>query len=153
MLMITPGWSLNARSHADWHQNTGPRTLTSNVLSKRAGVDAERGAEVRVGGGVVDEDVEAAEALDGRGHAGVGGVDVAGVGGEDGDVAAASPAAAASSRRCLRDDSITRAPVAAISAAMARPIPFDAPVTSATFPSSRSSMSAGPYRSRSEAPR
>ncbi len=62
------------------------------------------------------------------------------------------PAAAASSASCLRDDSITRAPDAAISAAIARPIPLDAPVTSATFPSSRSSMSAGPYRSRSEGP-
>ena len=36
--MMTPGRSLNARSHADRHQNTGPRTLTSNVLSKRPGV-------------------------------------------------------------------------------------------------------------------
>ena len=33
MLMTTPGWDLNDFSHACWVQNTGPRRLTSNVLS------------------------------------------------------------------------------------------------------------------------
>ena len=42
-------------------------------------------------------------------------------------------AAASSSASCLRDDSITRAPDAANADAIARPMPFDAPVTSATF--------------------
>ena len=40
----------------------------------------------------------------------------------------------------MRDESITFAPLAAKAAAMARPMPFDAPVTSATFPSRRISM-------------
>jgi hypothetical protein len=40
----------------------------------------------------------------------------------------------------LREEIITRAPAAAYEAAMARPMPRDAPVTSATFPSNLSSM-------------
>jgi tetratricopeptide (TPR) repeat protein len=35
MLIITPGLSRIACSHAAWHQNSGPRRLTWNVLSKR----------------------------------------------------------------------------------------------------------------------
>ena len=34
--MITPGLSFNALAHACCDQNTGPRRLTSNVLSYRA---------------------------------------------------------------------------------------------------------------------
>ena len=40
----------------------------------------------------------------------------------------------------FRDDNMTCAPEAAKVAAIARPMPFDAPVTSATFPSSRTSI-------------
>ena len=50
--------------------------------------------------------------------------------------------AANSSWSSLRDDSITLAPAAAYEAAIARPIPFEAPVTSATFPSSEICMGA-----------
>ena len=77
-------------------------------------------------------------------------VGVAGVGG-----VARRPSPPHLGRRGLRarpacaTTSITGAPDAAYAAAMARPIPCDAPVTSATFPSSRISMSAGPYRSGS----
>src|SRR6056297_787530 len=55
-------------------------------------------------------------------------------------VSPSMPAAASSSASCLRDDSITAAPASASVAAMARPMPFDAPVTSATFPSRLTSM-------------
>ena len=47
-------------------QKSGPRRLTSNVLSYVDGVDVERRAVVGVGGRVVDEDVESAEPLDRR---------------------------------------------------------------------------------------
>src|SRR5258706_1668116 len=49
-------------------------------------------------------------------------------------------AAAISSRSCLRELSMTLAPASANDPAMARPIPFDAPVTSATLPSSEICM-------------
>src|SRR4051794_26510835 len=49
-------------------------------------------------------------------------------------------AAALSSPACLRDEIRTLAPASAKAVAMARPIPFEPPVTSATLPSSRSSM-------------
>src|SRR3954447_26126889 len=49
-------------------------------------------------------------------------------------------AAAFSRASALRDVSITEAPASANAAAMALPMPRDAPVTSATFPSSRSSL-------------
>src|SRR3989442_7161067 len=52
------------------------------------------------------------------------------------------PAAAFSSASCLRDESITLAPDSANCVAIASPMPFDAPVTSATLPSSRRSMPA-----------
>src|SRR6056297_721231 len=58
-------------------------------------------------------------------------------------------AAAASSWSCLRLFSITFAPEAASDAAIALPIPFDAPVTSATFPSSEISMAADATSRRS----
>ena len=57
-------------------------------------------------------------------------------------------AAAASRASRLRDEIITLAPEAANSAAMARPMPRDAPVTRATFPFSPISMRAGHYRER-----
>ena len=66
-----------------------------------------------------------------RGDAGVGGVDVTGVGGVDGDLPLTSLAAAASSVSCLREDQ--HHPGAGrrlISAVIARPIPRDVPVTS-----------------------
>ena len=50
-------------------------------------VDVDRRAHIGVGGGVVDEDVQPAEAFDGGSHAGLGLVGFAGVGGVDGDVA------------------------------------------------------------------
>jgi hypothetical protein len=53
-------------------------------------------------------------------------------------------AAAASSPSSLRLDSITCAPAAAYAVAIALPIPFEAPVMSATLPSNRSSTNAGP---------
>ena len=84
--------------------------------------------------GVVDQDVEAAEALDRRVDAG--------------RRVLVSPALAANTvdvaadlggRRLellgLRLLSITLAPASANSAAIALPMPFDAPVTSATLPS------------------
>ena len=49
-------------------------------------------------------------------------------------------AAAASSWSALRDMSITRAPLADSVAAIALPMPFEAPVTSATLPSNLMSM-------------
>jgi len=52
------------------------------------------------------------------------------------------PAAAAWSWSSLREVSITFAPDATIVAAMARPMPFDAPVTRATLPFSEISMGA-----------
>ena len=58
------------------------------------------------------------------------------------------PAAASSSASCLREESITCAPDSAKTSAMARPIPLEAPVTSATFPSRRSSMAAKGARRR-----
>ena len=42
-------------------------------------IDVDRTSVVRIGGGVVDEDVEAPESLDGGGHAGVGLVGIADV--------------------------------------------------------------------------
>src|SRR3954469_18014305 len=51
-------------------------------------------------------------------------------------------AAADSRSSSFRDDSMTAAPLAERAAAMARPIPRDAPVTSATLPSIRMSMAA-----------
>src|SRR4051812_2373081 len=52
------------------------------------------------------------------------------------------PAFTASSASCLRDDSITCAPAFANVSAMDRPMPLDAPVTSATLPSSEISTAA-----------
>src|SRR5947208_5933711 len=60
----------------------------------------------------------------------------------------ASSAAAFSSGSCFRDDSITLPPDSAMALAIANPIPLDAPVTSAVFPSSRSSMPADSRSSR-----
>ena len=109
-------------------------------------VDVDHRPEVGVGRGVVDQDVHLAEALDGRCDAGGGRLGVPGVRGEHVQLAPVPPSrmesAAASSASCLRDDSITSAPEAENSAAISRPIPRDAPVTSATLPSSRSSMAA-----------
>ena len=51
-------------------------------------------------------------------------------------VVAEIAAAASSSPACLRDESMTAAPPSASDAAIARPMPFDAPVTSATLPRS-----------------
>ena len=62
-------------------------------------------------------------------------VGVTGVGGEASATSPSMPAAASSRASCLRDESITFAPDAARVAAMARPMPFEAPVTSATRPS------------------
>ena len=70
-----------------WDQNSGPAQVDVERLVVRARVDVERGAEVRVGGGVVDEDVEPAEVLERGVDAGRGRVEVAGVGGEDGRLA------------------------------------------------------------------
>ena len=145
MLMMTPGRSLNARSHADRHQNTGPRTLTSNVLSKRPGSTPSVGPKY----GLVAALLTRMSRPPKRSMVAATQASAASMSPAWAAWTATSPcipAAAASSASCLREDSITRAPDAAISAAIARPIPFDAPVTSATFPSSRSSMSAGPYR-------
>src|SRR4051812_17861528 len=61
------------------------------------------------------------------------------------------PAFTASSASCLRDDSITCAPAFANVSAIARPMPFDAPVTSATFPSSEISTAADGRRDGSRA--
>ena len=95
MLTITPGLLAHgARFHADWHQNTGPADVDLERLVEAGRVDAHRRAGVRVGGGVVDEDVEPSEALDAWRHAGVGRLDVAGVGGEHGGVATDLTAAA-----------------------------------------------------------
>src|SRR4051794_2376166 len=57
-------------------------------------------------------------------------------------------AAAASSWGALRDEIMTDAPASAIADAMALPIPFDPPVTRATFPSRRSSMARHPTGAR-----
>src|SRR5438132_13852643 len=61
-------------------------------------------------------------------------------------------AAAFSSCSCFRDDNITLAPDSAIALAIANPIPFDAPVTSAVSPSSRSSMAADSRPGRDSTP-
>ena len=53
-------------------------------------------------------------------------------------------AAVASRSSSLRDESMTGAPLVASAVAMAAPIPREAPVTSATLPSSRISMVAQP---------
>src|SRR5438067_7643343 len=53
-------------------------------------------------------------------------------------------AAAASRPAALRDEIITEAPDSAMADAMALPMPLDPPVTSATLPSSRSSMARHP---------
>ena len=55
------------------------------------------------------------------------------------------PAAACSSWSSFRELSITDAPASAIPAAIARPIPFDAPVTSATLPSNVTCMARESY--------
>jgi len=52
-------------------------------------------------------------------------------------------AAAASRSACFRELRTTLAPAPARAAAVARPIPRLAPVTTATLPSSRSSMAGG----------
>ena len=103
-------------------------------------VDAQRRPVVGIGRGVVDEDVEAAESFDRCRNARLGRVDVAGVCSKHSGVAGRSLTAAISNWSCLRELSMTLAPASAIEPAIARPIPFDAPVTSATLPSSEICM-------------
>ena len=112
MLMITPGWSLNACSHACWRPEQRPAQVDLERLVVARLVDPERGPVVRVGAGVVDEDVEAAEALD-RGvdaRHGVASSSPALAAKHVAVVAASISAAAASSWSCLRLLSITLAP-------------------------------------------
>ena len=68
-----------------------------------------------------------------------GGVDVAGVGGEHRDVTVAEPISAAADLELIllaRAEHHLGPGVGAASAAIARPMPFERPVTSATLPSS-----------------
>ena len=130
---------------ADWIHTNGPRQLTATVLSNAARVDAERRAHVGVGGRVVDQDVDRAESLDGRGNAGFGLIGLAGVGREH-----LEPARPASLRGSPprtprgRRPSATRASPPRRSRPTSRRWPCrchrDAPVTSAAFPSTRMSI-------------
>src|SRR6202034_4237255 len=61
-----------------------PPQVDLDDLVEAGQVDVDGGAVIGVGGRVVDQDVEAAEPLDGGGHAGVGLLGVAGVGRVDG---------------------------------------------------------------------
>ena len=108
-------------------------------MSNCAGLDAERGAVVRVRRGVVDEDVETAETLDRGGDAGVRRVDVAGVRGEHRGVAADLGGRSLELVDLARRQHHAGAGVGQ-PCAIALPIPFDAPVTSATLPSSEICM-------------
>ena len=139
MLSITPGWSFIARSHAAWHQNTGPRRLTWKVLSKRPSSTAIVGPMYGLVAALLTRMSNAPK----RSRVACTHARAAAVSPALAANTAVSPlisAAAASSWSCLRDDSITFAPAAANEAAMAFPMPFEAPVTSATFPSSEISM-------------
>src|SRR5580700_2966892 len=64
------------------------------------------------------------------------------------------PARTSSQASILRDEIITLAPARANSSAMARPMPRDEPVTSATFPErSKSPLTTGPSSDLEEAGR
>ncbi len=127
--------------YTSWHQNSGPLRLTSNVLSYLRLVDLECRPVVRIRRSIVDEDVDPPESLergvDARGRR----LEVAGVGGEHGRLdrrsqrlpPPAGPACGCSASPCAD---------VANPAAIALPMPFDAPVTSATLPSSEISMRA-----------
>ncbi len=117
------------------------RPLLVGLPGLRHGGDVGRHhrPEPRVGGGVVDEDVEPAQLGHAVGHAGLHRLGVADRPGK----AVASPPAArsvltvSSSSSCLRAVTHTAAPAATSDSAIARPIPRVAPVTRATFPSTR----------------
>ena len=87
MLMIVPGPVLERVLPGGLAPEQRRLEVDLERLVVAAGVDAERGAEVRVGRRIVDQDVEAAEPFDGGGDGPLARVVVAGVAGEDVDLA------------------------------------------------------------------
>src|SRR3954451_20904239 len=144
MLTITPGSSRMARFHADWHQNTGPRMFTWNVLSKRDGsmpiVGPAYGLAAALLTRISSRPKRSMVAATQPSPASMSPALAA-------NTAVSPPisAAAASRPSILRDESITLAPDSTKPAAMALPIPREPPVTRATLPSSRISMEAARY--------
>src|SRR3954467_12448497 len=144
MLMMTPDSSRMARCQTDWHQNTGPRMLTWNVLSNRAGSMPMVGPAYGL-----------AAALFTRMSRPPKRSTVAATQASAISMSPAFPAntatpppmsaAAICKPSILREVIMTLAPASTNPAAMAFPMPFEAPVTSATLPSSRISMDAAPY--------
>jgi hypothetical protein len=91
MLMIVPGRCSNACSHAALREQQRALEVHLEGLVVATLVDTSNSpSEVRVGRRVVDEDVELAEPIDRRADRTFSGVGVAGVGGEDLDLAGPS---------------------------------------------------------------
>src|SRR5437762_1406020 len=144
MFMMTPGLSRMARCHADWHQNTGPRMLTWNVLSNRAGSMPMVGPAYGLAAALFTRMSRPPK------RSMVAATQASAVSMSPALPAntATSPpmsAAAISNPSILRAVSITLAPASTNPATMAFPMPFEAPVTRATLPSSRISMDRARY--------
>ena len=78
-------------------------------MSARAAVDVDDGTEVGVGGGVVDQDVDGAEALDGGLDAGGGLLGLAGVGHEPSHPVRRAPAVRLGQLGCRRHQALLAA--------------------------------------------
>jgi len=140
--MMTPGFSRKACFHAAWHQNTGPRMFTWIVLSNRPGSISIVGpAYGFVAALFTRMSSRPKRSIVARTHASAASMSPALAANT-----AVSPfisSAAACKPSSLREVSITWAPDSTNPAAMDFPIPLDAPVTSATLPSSLISMGLG----------
>ena len=135
--LITDAYALAVRyGSAYCTRNTGPRRFTPNDLSHASGVNWPSGSVSDVGG-VVHDDVDAAEPVDGGVDQRLQPVEVAHVRGHPERLAAQSSvrwASVSAHASALRLATTTLAPAATKPSAMARPIPRVPPVTIATRP-------------------
>ena len=106
---------------------TSPLTFVSSTVCSSSSVDSANGSRPSARPGVVDEDVEPAElgerALDERARS------------SPGSVTSSSSATSASISSTRRAPPATRAPSSRSARTVAAPMPLDAPVTIAVFPS------------------
>ena len=145
MLRTTPPRSAMDARQADWIHTSGPRQFTATVLSNRLVSMPSVGPMyglvaalfTRMSTDPRRSTVAATQASAWSGSPALAANDL-----EPWRPASTARISAAHASRAstLRDESITAAPLAASVAAIALPMPRDAPVTSATFPSTRMSI-------------
>ncbi len=134
--MMVPPWSRIHARHASWLHTKQPRTFTWKVLSQAPSSASIVAPMLGLVAALLTRMSRAPScSTQAATHAAAwsGSPALAAMVASCAPGVASRIAAAASSRpSCLRDESITAAPASANEAAMARPMPFEAPVTSAT---------------------